>query len=101
LHAKELTARLDGGLAPGEEAMPLEVKQETLLAAVKAIAREFDLQVALDAKAVRAKTLDPNAKVSGTIAPDNFRISLTKMLEPLGLTIEVNHEVVFVTPKNK
>ena len=35
--------------------------------------------------------------MSGRIDPGNLRNSLTKMLAPLGLTVEVFHEVVLVT----
>jgi AhpC/TSA family len=103
LHAKELNDRLDRGPTAGEsgEAKPLEIKDQPLLDAIKRIAHEFDLTVALDAKAMHAKTLDPNAKVSGTIGPDDLRKSLTKMLDPLGLTVAVRQEVVLVTPKSK
>jgi hypothetical protein len=46
-------------------------------------------------------TLDVKAKVSGRIAPGDLRTSLTKMLDPLGLTVAVRDEVVFVTPRSK
>jgi hypothetical protein len=100
---KELTDRLDRGPAAGQqaEAKPLEIKDETLLEAVKRIGHEFDLPVALDAKAMHTKALDMTAKVSGTIDPVELRKSLTKMLDPLGLTVDVRKEVVFVTLKNK
>jgi len=103
LHAKELADRLDRGPTATErsKAKPLEIKDQPLLDAVKLVAREFDLPVALAAKAMHAKTLDPNAKVSGSIGPGDLRKSLTKMLDPLGLTLEVRHEVVLVTPRNK
>ena len=64
----------------------MEIKDQDLLTAVKLISNEFDLPVALDAKAMRAKTLDPAAKVSGTVGPGDLRQALTKMLDPLGLT---------------
>jgi thiol-disulfide isomerase/thioredoxin len=102
LAAKELSEWLDGGsTAGGTEAKPLEIKDQSLLAAVKLVNREFDLPIALDAKAMHDKTLDPQAKVSGNIRPHDLRKSLTKMLEPLGLTVVVRDEVVLVTPKGK
>jgi hypothetical protein len=102
-HGKELADRLDRGAATGQEGetKPLEIKDETLLDAVKRVGHEFDLPVALDAKAMHAKALDMTSKVSGTIDPGELRKSLTKMLDPLGLTVEVRKEVVFVTLKNK
>ena len=103
LHAKELTERLDRGPTVEErkDAKTLEIKDQPLLEAVKLVGREFDLPVALDAKAMQAKTLDPEAKVSGSIGPGDLRQSLTKMLAPIGLTVEVRDEVVLVIPKQK
>jgi hypothetical protein len=102
LHASELAARLDRGPSATDQskAKPLEIKDQDLLAAVKLIGREFDIAVALDAKAMCAKTLDPTAKVSGSIGPGYLRKALMKMLDPLGLTVEVQHEVLLVTPKS-
>jgi hypothetical protein len=103
LHGKELNERLDHGPMGTEqnEAKPLDIQEQPLLDAMKRIGGEFDLPVALDAKAMQAKTLDPEAKVSGRIEPGALRQSLTKMLDPLGLTVEVCDEVVLVTPKGK
>jgi hypothetical protein len=97
LAAKDLSEWLDNGT----EAKSLEIKDQSLLEAVKLIAREFNRPIALDAKAMRDKTLDLDAKVSGVIGPGDLRKSLTKMLEPLGLTVVVRDEVVLVTPKSK
>jgi hypothetical protein len=101
--ARELTDRLDRGLAADSqaEAKPLEIKDQALLDALKRISQQFDLPVALDAQAMRANTLDVKAKVSGRIALGDLRTSLTKMLDPLGLTVVVRDEVVFVTPRSK
>jgi hypothetical protein len=101
LRATELSDRLDRGPAAAEraEAKPLEIRDQPLLDAVKLVGREFDLPVALDAKAMSAKKLDPNAKVSGSFGRGDLRKSLVRMLDPLGLTVEVRHEVVFVTPR--
>ncbi len=103
LHAKELTERLDRGPALTElvTAKPLEIKNQPLLDAIRLIGREFRFPVALDAKAIHAKELDPAMKVSGTIGPGHLRQSLTTMLAPLNLTVEVRSEVVLVTPKRK
>jgi hypothetical protein len=48
-----------------------------------------------------AWTLDSKAKVRGSIGPGDLRKSLKKMLDPLGLTVEVAHDVVLMTPKKK
>lgn len=103
LHRQELNERLDRGPTDKEtkEEKPLEIKDQSLLDAIKLIGQEFDFPVALDAKAVHEKTLDPTKKVSGTVGPGDLRKSLTQMLDPLGLTIEVRHEVVLVTLKKK
>ena len=98
LRNKELTERLDRD-ANGER-KPLDISNQTLLDAIKRIGNEYDFAIALDAKAMRAGTLDPQAKVTGLIAPGSLRVSLTRMLDPLGLRVEVRDEVVFVTPKD-
>lgn len=103
LRAKELAERLDGE-APaneGKEAKSLEIKDQPLLDTMKLIRREYDLPVALDARAMHIGKLDPTARVSGDIAPDQLRKSLVKLLAPLGLTVEVRHEAIVVTPTNK
>ena len=103
LHGKGLNERLDHGPmeAGQDEAKPLEIMEQPLLDAIKRIGGEFDLPVALDAKAMQAKTLDLEAKVNGRIEPGALRQSLKKMLDPLGLTVEIRDEVVLVTPKGK
>ncbi len=100
LHAEELNRRLDGGPEEGEKAKPLEFKDRPLLEAIKLIGREYDLPVAVDAKAMHTGRIDGDAKVSGKIDPRALRKSLVKMLEPLGLTTEVRHEAVLVKPRN-
>ena len=103
LHHKELNERLDRRPTDKEqkEEKPLEIKDQPLLDAMKLIAQEYDLCIALDAKAMRDNTLDASKKVSASVGPGDLRVSLTKMLDPLGLTVEVRHETVFVTPKKK
>jgi hypothetical protein len=102
LHAKELAERLDQGPAKGTAQMKaVEIKEQPLLDALKGLEREFDMPFALDAKAIRGKTLDADATVSGTLDPRKLRQSLTRMLAPLGLAVEVRDEVVFLTPKAK
>jgi hypothetical protein len=103
LRGKDLTDRLDRGTGStaGKEAKPLDIKDQLLIEAVKLVGREFDLPVGLDAKAMRAKILDPMAKVSGSIVPGDLRKSLITMLNPLGLTVEVRNEVVLVTPRSR
>jgi hypothetical protein len=101
--ARELTHQLDRGSAAHSQdnAKPLEIKDQPLLDAIKRVSEEFDLPVALDAQAMHHERLDPQARVSGRITPCDLRNSLTKMLDPLGLKVEVRHEVVLVTPANK
>jgi hypothetical protein len=103
LRAKVLCDRLDRGpgAAEAKEAKPLQINDQPLLDALKLVGREFDLPVALDAKAMDAKQLDPKARVSGRISRADLRHSLTNMLDPLGLMVEVRHEVVLVTASKK
>jgi hypothetical protein len=100
LHANELNDRLDQRSATdeGKKMKLLEIRDQPLLDAIKRIGREYDLPVALEAKAMHAGKLDPKAKVSATIDPGHLRPSLEQMLKPLGLTVEVRQEVVMVTP---
>ena len=64
LHAKELNDRLDRGPTDAErnEAKPLAIEDQPLLEAVKLVGREFDLPVALDAKAMRARDARPGGE---------------------------------------
>jgi hypothetical protein len=103
LRAREIADQLDNRAKPNPEdgVKPFEIKDETLLDALKRVHQEFGLNVALDARALHNKTLDPQARVSGRITPTELRKSLTTMLDPLGLTLEVRQEVVFVTPRKK
>jgi hypothetical protein len=101
LRASEINDRLDGRSEAGRQDKPLEIKTETLLNAVKRVSQEFDVPIALDAKAMRANMLDIRAKVTGRIVPGDLRNSLKKLLHPLGLTVEVRHEVVLVTPRGR
>jgi len=96
LHNKELTEQLDHGNGPGK---PLEIKNQTLIDAFKRIGNEYDFPFALDAKAMRAGTLNPQAKVNGRVEPGSLRKSILRILKPLGLRIEVRDEVLFVTPE--
>jgi hypothetical protein len=102
LHAEQLNRRLDSASSEdeAEKAKPLDLKDRPLLEAIKLVGREFDLPVALDAKAMHTARLDPEAKVSGRIDPSALRKSLVKMLEPLGLTVEIRHEALLVKPKH-
>ena len=102
-HAKELNDRLDHPAADAEApgAKPLLIKDEALLDAVKRISHEFELPIAVDAKAMQARTLDPKTKVSGSVDPKDLRKSLVKLLEPVDLTFEVRQEAIVVTPKGK
>ncbi len=100
--ARALTEQLDHGLPAeaGSNTKPLAIKDQTLLDAVKQICNEYDLPIGLDAKAMGAGTLDPQATVNGRIEPTRLRQSLMQLLDPLGLRIEVRDEVVFVTRKD-
>ncbi|MHB8523488.1 MAG: TlpA family protein disulfide reductase [Limisphaerales bacterium] len=102
-NGKDLTERLDHRTTagPNSQAKPLDIRKEPLLAAIKLVGRAFDLPVGLEAKAMQNGTIDPEAKVSGSIVPDNLRGSLTRMLNPLGLTITVRDEVILVIPKSE
>jgi hypothetical protein len=97
----ELAKRLDERGSAKEGKHRLEIKDKSLIEAVKLISQEFDLPIALDAGAMRMKTLDPYARVSGSIGGGELRKSLEKMLEALGLGVEVRDEVVLVTPKRR
>jgi hypothetical protein len=103
--AKELAERLDGGsiaeYGTVGKHVAIEINDAPLLEAIRLISSRFSLPVALDARAMHAKTLDPNARVTGRINPGDARNSLTKMLDPLGLKVEIRHEVVLVTNKTK
>ena len=99
LHAEELNRRLDGMQDEGDKAKPLELKDRALLEAIKLVGREYDLPVALEAKAMHTGRIDGEAKVSGRIDPGALRKSLKKLLEPVGLTIEVRDEAVVVVTK--
>jgi hypothetical protein len=103
LRARELSDQLDRAPAASESkgTKPLEMRNQSLLEAIKLVSKEYDLSVALDAKAMHIGRLDPETKVSGRIEPGELRKSLTRMINPLGLTLEVRHEVVMVTPTNK
>jgi len=100
LHNADLNKRLDQAaeMTEGEPAKPLKIENQPLLEAIKLFGHEFNLPVALDARAMRIGRLDPEAKVSGTIDPAQLRKSLRKLLEPLGLKLEVRQEVVLVVP---
>lgn len=99
---KDLNTRLDKKPGLGDvltKAKPLQFENRPLAEALKLVGQEFDLPVALDAKAMHTKKLDPAATVTGTVGPADLRGGLTKMLEPLGLAVVVRHEVVLVTVK--
>ncbi len=99
---KDLSTRLDTKPGPGDgfgKAKPLKLDNVPLAEAVKLVGREYDLPVALDARAMLTKKLDPAAKVTGSVGPADLRIGLAKLIAPLGLTVVVRHEVVLVTVK--
>lgn len=92
--SKELNERLDREPKSDakEAAKPLQIKDQPLLEALKRIGQEFDLPFALNEDVSKVK-------VSGTVSPKELRTSLTKLLEPVGLTVEVWHEVLLVKAK--
>jgi hypothetical protein len=103
LRNAELRGRLDGAKiadVPADQA-PLSIKSLPLTEALKLVGKDFDLPIALDAAAMRTKTINPQTLVSGEIRGTALRQSLTKMLAPIGLGFDVCHEVVFITPKAK
>jgi len=101
LRAAELADRLDRALtgSAADKMEPVQIKNQSLFAAIKLINHEYDLPLALDARAMRTGTLNPQAAVNGKIDPAQLRSSLSKMIAPLGLILEVRHEVVILTPK--
>lgn len=92
--SKDLIERLDREPKSDakDEAKPIEIKDQTLLEALKRIGQEFDLPFALNEDVSKVK-------VSGTVSRKELRTSLTKLLEPVGLTVEVWHEVLLVKAK--
>jgi hypothetical protein len=100
LHNADLNKRLDGAATSdrNEPAKPLTIDRQSLLEALKLIQHEYDLPVALEAKAMRLGQINPEAKVSGTIDPVKLRGSMLKLVEPLGLRMQVRQEVVLVVP---
>lgn len=92
--SKELNERLDRVPKSDakEAAKPLVINDQPLLGALKRIGQDFNLPFA------STEPL-PAVKVSGTISPKELRQSLTKFLEPAGLTFEVWHEVLLLKPK--
>jgi hypothetical protein len=103
LRAKELTGQLNGArrAAEGTKTKPLEIKSQPLIDVIQLAVREFNVPVALDAKAMHAKIVDPSAKVSGMLNPAQLGKSLVKMVEPIGLTVEVRAEAVLLTSRTK
>jgi hypothetical protein len=100
LHAEELEGRLAGAPRESKEKR-LELTDRPMLEAIQLVAREYALPMALDAKAMHAGRLKPEAKVSGKIDPGKLGASLMKLLNPIGLTVEVRHETVMVVEKGK
>jgi hypothetical protein len=103
LHNADLEKRLNGAAATGgeEPPKPLTIDNQSVLEALKLIGREYNLPVAIEAKAMQLGQINAEAKVSGTINPDRLRKSLLKLFEPLGLTVEVRQEVVLLVPAKR
>ena len=103
LHARELEEQLDGTstTSKSKEGKPLEIENQPLLEAIKLIGREYDLPFCLEAKSMHAGIINPEAKVNGRVDPAQLRRSLVKLLQPLGLTIEVRDEVILVIPTTR
>jgi len=102
LHANELNQRLEQPIpaSDGKPARPLFFTNQPLLEAIRTIGHEYELPVALDAKAMQDGRISPETKVSGTIHPEKPRQSIDQMLAPLKLSLQVRHEVVMVIPAN-
>jgi hypothetical protein len=98
---RDLDAQLDNKEVALAPATPLEIVDERLADALKRIIDEFDLPLALDAKAMLAKAIDSKARVTGRLGPLNPRKGLAELVSPLGLQITVRSEVVLVTPKSR
>ena len=100
VHNADLNKRLDGAAASGgnEPAKPLTIDRQSLLEALKLIQHEYELPVALEAKAMQLGQINAEAKVSGTIDPTKLRGSMLKLVEPLGLRVQVRQEVVLLVP---
>jgi thiol-disulfide isomerase/thioredoxin len=98
---KELNAWLDNKEVARAVKTSLAISDEPLVDAVKRIVDEFDLPMAIDARALHAKAIDPKARVSGRIGPADLRNGLAELLNPLGLQVTVRHEVVLVMPKGQ
>jgi len=101
LHAAELNERVDKKTGAEGATKPLDITDKPLIEAIKIINRESNLPMGLDAKAMQSGKLDPDAKVSGSVGPGQYRKGLVKLLAPLGLTVEVRDEVVIVVPVGK
>ena len=92
---RAIEAELDGkGI--DASAMPLKLSPQSLTDALRVINGEFGTPMALDTAGIIAKTIDPKATVSGTIDPKHLRRDLNAMFKPLGLHVEVRHEVVMI-----
>jgi thiol-disulfide isomerase/thioredoxin len=101
-HAAGLRRQLESEATDEERntKKPLVIKDQSLIDAVKQMSREFNyLPIALDARAMRAGKIDPSARVSGRIGLGGLGKALARMVDTLGLTVEVRHEVVLLTPK--
>ncbi len=100
--AIDLLEQLDRAAKSTDKPMvPLGIKDQSLESILPRIVAHFDLAMAFDAAAIKAGTMDPTAKVTGTLTAAELRKSLHQMLDPLGLTLEVFHDVVLIRPKTK
>jgi hypothetical protein len=92
------------GLTDGPPAIvkPWTIRNQPLIDVVKRLVQETDIPVAMDAKALRNKRIDQNVPVNGSLfGPEPLGQELRSILAPLGLTVEVAHEVVVIKPKSK
>jgi hypothetical protein len=91
------------GLTDGSPAnlKPWTIRNQPLIDVIKRLVQDADIPVAMDAKALRDKQIDPKAPVNGSLfGPEPLGQELKSILAPLHLTVEVAHEVVLITPKS-
>ncbi|CAN5236839.1 hypothetical protein BH11PLA2_BH11PLA2_35880 [soil metagenome] len=84
-----------------EPATPLKFNSAPLYESLLRFSEEYNLPVALEAKAMQSGTLDPAAKVSGELNPNDLGVGLLALLRPLGLLYSVKYEVILIHPAAK
>lgn len=77
---------------------PLEFKSTPLVSVIMQLNQEYDLPLAVDARAIHEKRIDPNAVLTGKVGPGKLGEGLNALLKPVGLVAQVRGEIVFITP---